>query len=261
MKKLIIITVLSLAVAMLFGFACGSSNDSSPISSSAADGGNGNGGNSSVGGSLARFTIVGNFLYSVDMQNLQVINISDPRSPQFIAERNVGNDIETVFASGGFLYIGSQTGMIIYDISDPANPQLMSRYEHVESCDPVVTKGDFAYVTLRSGNFCWRGENRLEVLDISDKRNVRLLEEINMENPRGLGIYGDYLYVCDAGWLKIFDISDQANPSEIDGFSADVFDVIPLPYALVAVGEGTLSQYNYVEAGKSLEKISAIRIN
>ena len=86
--------------------------------------------------------------------------------------------------------------MHIYDVSNPASPQKLSVYQHVYSCDPVVVEGDFAYVTLNSLNtWCGRFSNQLDIIDISDLSDPKLIKQYAMESPLGLGIYGNLLFV------------------------------------------------------------------
>jgi len=77
------------------------------------------GGRSSTGtgGSMARFTIVGDYLYTLHMDSIVLVDVTVPEEPRLVEEPvYVGWDIETVFPDGEELYIGSSTGMYIYDI-------------------------------------------------------------------------------------------------------------------------------------------------
>jgi len=265
-KKLLLIdSLLLVAMSFILVSCLGGGSDSSPTSSDGGrsdvvdsfDGNGGGGGNSGTGGSLARFTIKGEYMYTVDHSTLKVFDLSDPGNPVYIGAQQLGNDIETIFSLSGLLFIGSETGMFIYSIEDPRNPVRLSRYEHVESCDPVVANSTHAYVTLRTGQNCWRGVNQLEVLDVTDPTNPVLIGEYAMENPKGLALRGDLLYVCDGG-IKIMDISDPLNLKQVGLLSSDAFDLIALDNSLIAIGEGSLSQYSY--DGSNLTLISRINL-
>ncbi|MGV3658020.1 MAG: hypothetical protein ACO1NX_08695 [Chitinophagaceae bacterium] len=54
---------------------------------------------SGTGGSMARFTIVGNYLYTVDKSDLKVFEIADPSNPVFKQTVPVGFEIETIYLS------------------------------------------------------------------------------------------------------------------------------------------------------------------
>ncbi len=77
-------------------------------------------GGSGTGGSLARFNIVGEYLYTVQQDQIHTFNISELNSPVKLGEEYVGWNIETIFSDGSYLYIGSADGMYIYSIDNPA---------------------------------------------------------------------------------------------------------------------------------------------
>ena len=72
--------------------------------------------NSGEGGSMARFVIVDNYLYSVDNTTLHIYNISQANQPVLAANLDIGMGIETIFSFKNYLFIGSTSGMFIYDI-------------------------------------------------------------------------------------------------------------------------------------------------
>jgi len=217
-----------------------------------------------VGGSMARFTIVNNYMYTIDDYNLQVFDISQEDKPQQSGDLiNVGFMIETIFPYEDKLFIGAQNGMYIYDNSDPAKPEHISTYEHITSCDPVVVEGSMAYVTLRNGTACNGFTNQLEVIDIEDPYNPKLVKTYAMDNPHGLGIDDGTLFICEGDFgLKVFDASDHTKIDEklIAHFDElHAFDVIPLGGVLMLVGNDGLYQYDYTDPAniKLLSKIAA----
>lgn len=218
-------------------------------SSGGSTGTQGAGLTSGVGGSMARFTIVDDFLYAVDERNLNLFNITIPSDPVFFKEVAIGFDIETIFPYNNVLFMGAQNGMYIYDNSDPANPAQLTVYTHVNSCDPVVVEGNYAYVTLRSGNACQGFTDQLEVIDISNLSSPQLVETYSMHNPHGLGIDNGTLFICDGtDGLKIYDASDihAIDQNLLHHFSGiTAYDVIPFSKRLLMVGPDGLYQYDY----------------
>ncbi|MFO7829338.1 MAG: hypothetical protein R6V23_11990, partial [Bacteroidales bacterium] len=146
---------LAIIIIAIFIYSC--DDNSAYYSDSSSDTG--------TSGSLARFAIAGNYLYTVELEQLKIFNVSDETSPQFIKQIYPGFGIETIFAKGDYLFLGSQWGVYIYDISSPENPQQLSVYSHTYSCDPVVVSGNYAYSTLNSAGPCGRGLNQLDVID------------------------------------------------------------------------------------------------
>ena len=217
-----------------------------------------------VGGSMARFTVKENVLYTIDSYDLKVIDITDPTDLSLIRTLYLSWNIETLFPSGNYLFIGSQNGMLIYDISSPSNPTFVSDYWHITSCDPVVVEGNYAYVTLRSGNLCGETSNQLDVIDISNIENPVLVKSYPMNEPFGLGIDNSTLFVCDgSAGLKIYDASDVediANNIIATFPNIDTYDVIPLNDVLMLIGDDGLYQYDYSNL-TDIQLLSSITIS
>jgi hypothetical protein len=217
-----------------------------------------------VGGSMARFTTIDNYLYAIDNYYLNIIDIEDVQNIGILKKIDVAWNIETIFPYNDILFIGSQSGMIIYDISNPANPSFISDFWHITSCDPVVVDDNYAYVTLRSGNLCGEVNDQLDVIDISDLLNPTLVRSYAMENPYGLGLDNNTLFVCDGNaGLKVFDAEDVMKISEnkIAEFpSIQAFDVIPINNTLMLIGEDGLYQYDYSNL-ENIRLISSISIS
>ncbi len=228
-------TLRLLVVLMAFGSCSETKSDMAPNA------------NNGVGGSLARFAIVDNYLYTVSNSTLKVFDISQAQQPRQMNSVKLGLNIETIFPYNNMLFIGSRTGMHIYDNANPTQPVLLSQYQHVQSCDPVVVQGNYAYVTLRDGTECRFGQNVLDVVNISNPRSPSRVQSIPMLNPHGLGIDGNVLFVCEGDHgLKVFDATDPVNLVEkqfIKGVRT--YDVIPHKNVMLVVGKDGLMQYDY----------------
>lgn len=161
-----------------------------------------------VGGSMARFTLYSDYLYTISGAQVNIFNLKKTDNPILNNSVTVAWNIETLFPHTDKLFIGSTTGMFIYDLSNPTNPTQLSNFTHGRACDPVVVEGDKAYVTLRSGTACNNGINQLLVVDVKDFKAPQLLKAYPMKNPRGLSVLDNILYLCDDGF-KIFDASDS----------------------------------------------------
>jgi hypothetical protein len=217
-----------------------------------------------VGGSMARFTIVENYLYSVDNSRLYVFDISNLNDPKQGMVKDLGWGIETIFPYDHKLFIGSQTGMHIYDIENPDVPIKLSVFEHVRSCDPVVVADTLAYVTLRGGNNCRNGfANQLDVINIKDPSQPEILISYPMANPYGLGIDDGILFICEGNFgLKIFDAAD---PMSIDSHllqtytGVNAFDVIPFNNILIMIGTDGLYQFDYSDI-ENIRLLSALPV-
>lgn len=228
MKKILILLLVGLLVS------CDSDNVGSPNGDAKGDG---------SGGSLARFTLAGNYLYTVDDQSLRIFDISNRDKPEFVNEKYIGFDIETLYSLGENLFVGSRLGMYIYDISDPEFPLQLAQVEHVRSCDPVVSDGSFAYVTLHTNASCAGNVNQLEIYNVENPMSPELLNTITMDRPIGLGLYGENLLVTDEGVVRIFDVTNPAMPDLLGGIPVDGFDIIIKNSHLFVIGPEALYQY------------------
>ncbi len=215
------------------------------------------GGDVGKAGSLARFAILGQTLYTVDEQSLRLFSLLNPAVPTAGSKVQLVNGIETIYPKDHYLFLGTQRGMYIFDVATPSAPVQVSFYQHLVSCDPVVVQGDYAYVTLRGGQPCGGGNNVLEVIDLTNLRQPRLVASYNMVGPRGLGVEGGKLYVCDDG-LKVFDITRTHSVTQVQKFATDHTDVIPNGNYLLAVGPGGL--YQYAIGSTALQQISVLPI-
>lgn len=225
-------------IPMTFGIAM---DAASPMQSSSISGPMG------IGGSMARFAIQKQFLYAVDSYEMYVFSTEKTTGPEKIATTTIGWDIETIFPYKDKLFIGSSSGMFIYDIQDPSSPQYLSEFNHARACDPVVANDAYAFVTLRSGSACEGFTNQLDIIDIKDIVNPKLLHSVNLQNPHGLGLDSNTLFICEGEFgLKVFDISDINSLVLLKHVpTIQVHDVIPWQNTLLAIGEDGLYQYDY----------------
>ncbi|MGI4735122.1 MAG: LVIVD repeat-containing protein [Janthinobacterium lividum] len=211
-------------------------------------------------GSLARFAVLNQALYTVDNQSLRLFDLQNPAVPVAGTTLPLGFGIETIFPQDHYLFLGTQSGMFIYDVAVPTAPKQLSFYSHTRSCDPVVVDGRYAYVTLRAGSAsaCGGGTtNVLEVIDLTTLSQPRLARSYPLAGPQGLGAENNRLYVCDEG-LKSFDTSRAPELTQLQHFSANVTDVIPNGDYLLAIGPGGLYQYHL--AGATLQQVSMLAI-
>ncbi len=200
------------------------------------------------GGSMARFAIINNRIYTVSNTDLNVFNINVPANPVYTNKVNISNStIETIFPFKDRLFIGSQNGMYVFNIYNPDNPSLAGQFSHVQSCDPVIADDDYAYVTLRTGSACFGAANQLEILELNSFTNPTLVKSYPFTNPHGLSKDGNLLFICDGSdGLKIFNAADVSNLKLIKQFSGlETYDVIAYNQIALLVAKDGLYQYDY----------------
>jgi len=215
-----------------------------------------------ISGSMARFVLNGDFLYTVNDQQMQSFNISNPGSPSSNGNISIGRTVETVSPMSDYLFIGTSTGMLIYSvIDDPSQPTFVSVFEHATMCDPVVVDGDHAYITLRSGTFCGGWQSFLDVVNISNLEQPYEVASRNMDNPYGVGIDDGTLFVCDGtSGLKVYDASNLPNLTHLSTLGGmNAYDVIPYDGVVLLTSPDGIFQYDYTNP-YSLQELSVIPV-
>ena len=237
MKTFIRFSIYISAVFVIL-FSC--SKDSGSNSAAAAASG--------AGGSTAKFTISGNYLYVVDHTSLKSFDISSPSGPVLKDKTDIGINIETIFPYGDKLFIGSSFSMHIYSLSNPAKPAKIARADYAirMACDPVVARDSVAYATLRATGPCGGGQSALVVYNIKDISSPQLVRTVGLLSPYGLGVKDSALYVClGSGGLQVFNVKNAYQPLFGNTITNETFfDVIPYNNILICQVKGGFALYN-----------------
>ena len=198
------------------------------------------------GGSLAKFTIIGNYVYAVSSHYLYTIDISDPAHPAKVNQTQLSFDMETIYPYKNKLFIGSKTGLYIYSVDTASSPRLIGEAKHGRSCDPVVANDSVSYSTLKGSTFCGPATSGLYVHDIKNLNAPVLKKLIPLNDPVGLGMADSALYVCNnTGGLKVYDIKDAYAPLEKMTIPGSGFvDVIPFDNLLICWINGGINIYD-----------------
>lgn len=218
------------------------------ISSNCTKDGMESGKSTGAGGSTARFTISGNYLYVVDHTSLKSFLISGPSNPVLKSIVDVGLNIETIFPYNGKLFIGSSSTMYIYSLATPEKPSLEGKAEYQirMSCDPVVARDSVAYATLRSNGPCGGVQSALVTYSIKDPTKPVLKATDLLVAPFGLGLHEQALYVCEGSQgLNVYDVTNAFQPRYQRVIRGETFyDVIPYGGVLICQVEGGVSFYD-----------------
>jgi len=227
----------------------------------ALNSGSGSSNSTGVNGSMSRFSIYNNYLYSVVNNYLNIFDLSNVIPTKAGADFYIGRNVETIFSYKDNMFMGTPTGMLIYSVKDPVKPSFQSSLSHVYGCDPVVVENDLAYVTVHSGNLCGQTNNELFIVNVSDVKNPKQIVSYTMTNPKGLGIDNGRLFLCDDG-LKVFNVTDPQKimSNQLVHYSGmDGYDVIPQNNILMMIASDGLYQYDYSDI-TNIKQISKIPI-
>jgi hypothetical protein len=235
--------------AVLFSYAGGAAQagPQGPLAAAPAFG---------VAGSMARFSIVNNFMYCVNNSQLRSFDIANSLNPQQVNITNMGWGIETIYPFQNKLFIGSSTGMFIYDISNPSAPVRQGQFTHARACDPVITDGSHAYVTLHDGTECGNTLNQLDVVNVANLSSPTLVRSYALTHPHGLSKAGNLLFICDGkDGLKMYDASSPGSivlRKQIKGI--ETYDAIAWNNNLIVVAKDGLYQYEYSEPANLVQR-------
>ena len=201
---------------------------------------------------------------------LHMVNIQDPTNPEFVgcfADTATGrnstgysHDAQCVIYHGPdsdytdreICFNSNETALSISDVTDKENPIALSNasYPNVAYAHQGWLTDDHAYFYMNDELDELGGDivgTRTLIWDVTDLEDPQLLKEHMSENlasDHNLYIRGNLMYQSNyQSGLRIFDISDVANPVEV-GF----FDTVPTGSDSPGFG-GSWSNYPYFESG------------
>jgi hypothetical protein len=201
-----------------------------------------------INGSMSRFALKNDHLYTVSSSDLKVFSLQNADQPTQLSTVAVGWGIETIYPFKENLFIGSNTGMFVFSLQNPAAPQKTGSFQHAFACDPVIADDTHAYVTLRSGTTC-RGAvvNQLDVIDIANLQSPSLLKTYQLTNPHGLSKDGNLLFVCDGkDGLRVYNATNPTSLTLVKQFKGfEAYDVIAWNNNALVVTKTALLQFDY----------------
>ncbi len=119
--------------------------------------------------------------------------------------------MEDAVIDGKHVFCAMHHGLMILDITDPSSPVEVSSYNLFAGIgQSIAVSGKYAYMGLRGGGML--------ILDISDVTSPQPVSEFPVVNwVSALCVVGTNVFVSDAfQGLRVVDVSDPANPSEIN---------------------------------------------
>jgi len=189
-------------------------------------------------GSITTFVIKDNFMYTLDHKVLLTHDLTDPDQPELVHTLEIEYGLETIFLYDDHIYVGSTTSLFIINVDLPATPKFISKTERavefINGCDPVIVKDNMAYSTVKIiVNRCGRVGSRsaLLIYDVTDKHSPQEVGHFIMDEPNGLAIKENFLFVCDkaSNRVVLFDITNPNSAILKQGHHltvANAYDII-----------------------------------
>jgi hypothetical protein len=147
--------------------------------------------------------ISANFL-EPDYGELQVIDVSDPTHPAWVASGHIPGGAYGVFITGDYAYVAAfDYGLRIFDVSMPTIPVFAGRYDTPGSAKHVFVSGSYAFVSD------WLAG--VEAINISDPYVPALTDSFNTTGMSAEAfVAGEYVYVADNASLVILRFNERA---------------------------------------------------
>ncbi|MGD0002809.1 MAG: carboxypeptidase regulatory-like domain-containing protein [Anaerolineaceae bacterium] len=202
--------------------------------------------------------VQGDYAYVVEgYSGLNILDISNPSTPQFVGLYADGLEYKSVAISGHYAYLTSGTDLVVVDIQDPAKPTfVVDDYWSGNAANRVMIDGDYAYMV---------GEQGLWVLDISDPTNPAIAStwESASGNPVvDVAMYDGDLILTETAGLYVLNDDDPTNLYQVLSVdlpggaaayrSTPVFDVL-----VVADGANGLLTYDLSKLPNIMPQLGA----
>jgi len=150
-----------------------------------------------------------------DPKGVWILDVSEPTRPKRVANAPLPHQAEGVFVSGDHAYIADgHDGLYIIDVSDPRHPQEAGHLEEPRMglAEDLWVSGTEVYMADGTG---------LAIIDASDPAHPVMDTYID-DRPKTMGHWvegcmrsGDYLYVAAASELRVLNVADPSNVSEV----------------------------------------------
>ncbi len=227
-------------------------------------------------GSLSQMMVYGKTLYVLSgaegNQNgiLTTFDLSDRKNPRIRQVIQLNNGPEALQRHDNLLLIAGRDGVVTASLGIESRPRLLGEFR--QNCpvnrDPIVVQGSIGYRTIIVQGRRINCTSRLEVLDLSQPHQPMLRATYPIQNPRGLSVLGDRLFVADEyQGVLVFDIGDKINPSVVGTWAMPgVKDIVLSDFDLYAMSGSEIKTF-YVgplyerglKAAKGFERIEGVQ--
>lgn len=210
-------------------------------------------GGTGTAGSMAKFTIVGQNLLVLQPGSIIQYTIEADGDLTYIRELVIfSGNLETIFPYGDKVLVGSSDQVYFLGFDSQNILDIISTYRHITACDPVVASNGIAFSTLRSNNCRFNSDEVLEIIDISDIGEPKLIKSYRTEAPYGLTINEQNLFVCERGGVAMYDVSDPQNilPKGFTQFTGErPLDIIHTQGYLIVRTDKNIYNMSYTSSG------------
>ncbi|MBL4699164.1 MAG: hypothetical protein JKX70_10060 [Phycisphaerales bacterium] len=142
----------------------------------------------------------------VNRNGLEVLDVSDPRSPVLAHTLDWMNLYQKSDASGSLMYLVDSERFSIFDISNPSEMNL------VGSVAMNISHWFYQNVHVADGRAYLSTDGSVEVIDVADPANPAYLGTYSILNAHNTQTIDDIGYVASGDGLHILDVSNPGTP-------------------------------------------------
>ncbi len=160
-----------------------------------------------------RVTMSGNTGYVAGgLSGMHVIDLSNRDNPTETYWYDTdGGYANKVVVDGTTAYLSTHLAtrfpLVTFDVSDPCNPKKLGAVPN----DETVFNTAFRSMTLDNGHIYIPGEFADASVDVSNPKNPKVVNRIDMQNPINAASSGNLLITTNSYQLQLVDISNPAN--------------------------------------------------
>ncbi len=170
--------------------------------------------------------INGDFAYVAASQSIQVVNISNPASPNLVASFPTSYTVQKIKIDGNLIFaFGNDiAGMDIIDITNPGSPFLRSTLVTSDSIQDIEVQGDLLYAAIAGIG--------LRIIDITDPSSPSIISTFVIEDfATSIEVVGKTAYLAsresyNQGYLTELDVSNPASPTLVDKYDSTPYSFL-----------------------------------
>lgn len=151
-----------------------------------------------IGGTIVDMTVDGNLLLVGTENGIVFLDIADTKHVETLSSMGHGR---YVAAGNGFAYItrGNYSGLLVLNILDPRNPIQIASTLTPNGFGPMILRGNQLFIRIR---------DRVEVINVLDRRQPRAEGSIFAPGIGSMQLHGSRLWTSGANLLEEHDLGE-----------------------------------------------------
>ncbi len=143
-----------------------------------------------------------------------------PFTSEKIAKWGTGEYRNVIIKDDLAICAADAAGFDILDVTDPSHLSLVVNHRLTHEAEYIFVLGDYLYIT---GHNLDDNDYSLSIVDISDRNQPEVISTINdLGFCLEVKVVGDFAYLGCYGGLKVFNISDPADPVKVGWYHTGI---------------------------------------